>query len=222
MTSQCRAGRQSAFRPVRRRSRTSDSDLAGSSVPRAVRTCRTAGSALPREPSSCLWCVLGPCGGRGKDCAHLRVATHRCRGVREAPESRFSRVAALQHRANFAARTRVGGHMSSTARPGKAVEAIDVSIDIGGRAVHAIVTKEALEHLCHQSIVGAEAMLKTFDSYRIAIEDSHRAATCCGRQGTCCRPRPLLASGQGAGKPPRQLPSQRATWLHMRRLGSTA
>lgn len=60
--------------------------------------------------------------------------------------------------------------MTSTARPAKAVEAIDVSIDIGGRSVRAIVTKEALEQLCKVPLMGPNSMLESFDANRPAIE----------------------------------------------------
>ena len=60
--------------------------------------------------------------------------------------------------------------MTSTARSAKAVEAIDVAIEIDGRSVRAIVTKEALQQLCELPKLNAQSMLESFHSHRTSIE----------------------------------------------------
>ena len=60
--------------------------------------------------------------------------------------------------------------MSSSVHVNTLVEAINVTIDIHGKPIRAVVTREVLERLCGLSSVKSESMLEFFRLHQRAIE----------------------------------------------------
>lgn len=60
--------------------------------------------------------------------------------------------------------------MTSSARINKTIEGLDVTIDIRGKPIRAIVTREALEVLWNATITEPGALLETYREHQSAIE----------------------------------------------------
>lgn len=60
--------------------------------------------------------------------------------------------------------------MSSTARLNAAFEAISVTVDLDGKPIRAVITREALEALTQQDVSSSDAMLEVFRGHQHNIE----------------------------------------------------